>query len=169
MRYSKNIQAIADRFAREHGYIAATYTGVYMREYIAFLPKHLSSRDNYSDRNLAFILIGEDLQAEFIRNQSREYKGSYDILRQTMTYPLWRKGMRIIKEYQERQHGYFFSETDRQYTLFVASMTDPESHVRKDLGIELHDLCVGIELAERLHMHLTVDRDQNGYFLRLTH
>jgi hypothetical protein len=157
MRYSKAYQDIADRYARENDYIAASYIGVY-NDSLVFEPIYQDSLPRTVGLP-SIIVVNKDGSADEIRDLI-----SFDILRETHRRDLV-KGRLLFHKYEAMLDAEDVSETDREYAAMIVKACDYSWNERP---IEKNIMYVYLETADRLNMTLEVKRDEGENYIELT-
>lgn len=165
MRYLKAYQDIADRYAMEHGYIAASYLGAY-RDTLAFEPIHQDSLPRTVGLP-SVILVNKDGGADEIRDVI-----TFDILRETHRRDFV-KGRSLFRKYEAILDAEDVSDKDREYAAMIVEACNERGYERP---IEKNTMYVYLEIADRLGLTVEVKPDPSTmdrkdgweYYIELT-
>ena len=146
MRNTKESQASADKCAREHGFLCASYRGI-SNDGIIYEPRYSNSGIKLEEPT--YIIIN-DAGTEFV--SGLEY---FDVL-DSVKLRRFSKGKTIYKSlYQKIQEDNFIcnDENNDEYDIVVSQMVMPEPWIEKNI---LYDY---LEIADRLGMKLVLNPD----------
>lgn len=165
MKYTKEYQTIADRYAKEQDYIAASYLGKW-NESLVFDPIYKDSLPRTVGLP-SVILVNKDGSADEIRDII-----TFDILKETHRRDFV-KGRSLYRMYEAMIDAEGVSDEDRKYACMIVGACNNRGY---EIPIDKRTMYVYLEIADRLNLRLDVKsypdtmdrRDGWEYFIELS-
>lgn len=157
MRYSKHYQYIADRYAREFDYAAASYMGAY-KDNLVFEPIYRDSLPRTVGLP-SVILINEKKGIDEVRGVI-----TFTILRDTHRRDLV-KGRSLYRMYEAMSDAEDVSDEEREYASMIVGACDDEGY---ESLIDKRTMFIYLEIADRLNMKVELKSEAGEYYIELT-
>lgn len=120
MRYNTTYQALADKYAQEKGYEAATYCGSYYDfEVYCGLYKDNIPRPTGAP---TFILMDEKCNFKFVCNFEETYLGSFDIMHKTCNFDDSKRIEMLYDSLISKLETGNYSADEYQYLLYLQAL-----------------------------------------------